>query len=83
MAIKDGTNLYYVSKHGRIEMVVAKGVEHGGRVDIEHADGRTSTVNSFNVFITDVAANIASQNRTSTIAKTKVELPQFYRDPAK
>jgi hypothetical protein len=83
MAIRSGTTLYYVSKHGRIEMIVTKSDEQSGKVDIEHADGRLTTVNTFNVFRTDVAANIASQNRTSTIGKTKVEYPQFVKDLAK
>jgi hypothetical protein len=80
MAIQSGTLLYYVSQNGRIETVTAKADEQSGRVEIEHSDGRLNTVNAFNIFRTNVAANIASQNRASIPSKSRIEYPQFFRD---
>jgi hypothetical protein len=83
MAILSGMSLFYVSKSGNIEKVVATSDERSGEVDVRFNDGRIAAINVFNIFRTDVAANIASQIRSRLSSRNPIESPKFFRDPAK
>lgn len=64
MPVSVNTRLFFVSSNGKVTPVVSTADEVNGSVTVRFADGHTETLGTFNLFLTDMAAQRAAAQRS-------------------